>query len=177
MAGSAESVSARQGGEDELFEALYEPVRHDLYRYALFYLGNREDAEDAMQDAALDAYGGIGRLRSPAYFKGWFFRILSVKCRRILSGRIERRARFCELSDLPEGAEPSAAFASALEMRDALMRLRDDEREVILLAVVGGYDSVEIGRLLRRPAGTVRSRMSRALAKMRAQESGEATAE
>lgn len=154
---------------DEQFVLLYEQLRHEGYRYALYYLGNPEDARDAMQDAALDAYSGFSGLRSTEGFRAWFFRILAVKCRRQMKKRIDRRGLvpLPEEDALFEEMAQDPCFVAALELKEQLARLREDEREMILLAAVGGYTSAEIGELLGRPAGTVRAKMSRALARLR----------
>ena len=69
--------------KDEFIE-LYTAVYKDLYRYALYVLGNREDAEDAVSEAVVDAYAEFGKLRDKGAFKGWIFKILSAKCKRRL---------------------------------------------------------------------------------------------
>ena len=61
--------------KDEFIE-LYTAVYKDLYRYALYVLGNREDAEDAVSEAVVDAYAEFGKLRDKGAFKGWIFKIL-----------------------------------------------------------------------------------------------------
>lgn len=76
MAFEAESLAARaRDGDAQAFGDLYAMVWRDLYRFAYYYLGNEEDAEDAVQETAMEAYKGISRLKDPAAFKGWIFTI------------------------------------------------------------------------------------------------------
>jgi len=65
----------------ERFIELYESVYRDLYRLAYYYLGNSQDAEDAVSETALKAYEKYHTLREQTAFKAWIFRILVNQCR------------------------------------------------------------------------------------------------
>ena len=69
-------------GDQEAFTRLYEQVYADLYKTALFILGSRSDAEDAVSETFLDAYRGIRKLKEPSAFKSWIFKILQARCNR-----------------------------------------------------------------------------------------------
>lgn len=68
----------------EHFMELYQTVYADLYRLAYYYMGNAQDAEDAVQDAALAACEHFDRLKKEASFRPWIFRILVNRCRTVL---------------------------------------------------------------------------------------------
>ena len=68
----------------EGFLKLYGEVYQDLYRFACYYLGNPQDAEDAVQDAALAAWKHFGELKREEAFRAWIFQILVNICRRSL---------------------------------------------------------------------------------------------
>lgn len=146
----------------EAFIQLYENVYKDLYRYALYTLGNVQDAEDAVGDAVLDAYAGIHNLRSKEAFRSWIFAILSAKCKRKRREYANRPEPLGE--ELPER---SLNLEEAVQMRELFERLPEEERLLISLRVWGGYNSKEIGEMLRMNDGTVRSRISRAFARLR----------
>lgn len=170
MAEEAEMLAARaREGDAQAFGDLYATVWRDLYRFALYYLGNAEDAEDAVQETAMEAYRGIKRLKEPAAFKGWIFAILTVSCKRRVSGLIRRReqVQLEERPDLSDEMDQSELMSMSLEIREAVSRLSPDERTVVLLTVVSGYKSHEIAELLHMTSGGVRSKLSRALTKMR----------
>ena len=78
-----ELVSRAKQQDSHAFAELYEMVYQDLYRMALYTLGNPQDAENVVSDTVLDAYCNIGKLREAAAFKGWIFKILSNKCNRL----------------------------------------------------------------------------------------------
>ena len=70
-------VEQAKAGSADAFGQLYAQYAQDLYRFAYYYLGSREEAEDAVQDAVCAAFQGIGALRSVSSFKAWLFSILS----------------------------------------------------------------------------------------------------
>lgn len=65
----------------DTFTKLYSEVAKDLYRLALYFLKNKEDAEDIVGEAVLDAYRQIESLREESLFKNWIIKILTNKCR------------------------------------------------------------------------------------------------
>ena len=154
-------------GDSGAFGQLYERYARDMHRYALYALGSESLAQDAVQQAALQAWRSIHALRDPERFKPWLMRILCNTCKRQLRGKYaDRETDSLEdrFHDLPSEDAP---LGRALELRQALAALPEGEREIVLLSVLGGYDSREIGLALGMPAGTVRSKLSRALSKLR----------
>lgn len=75
-------VKQAQQGDVHAFAQLYECCYRDLYRFALYNLGQEEDARDVVSDTVLAAFEGIGRLRSAEAFRGWIFQILLNQCRK-----------------------------------------------------------------------------------------------
>lgn len=154
-------------GSREAFAELYGSYRDRLYRYALYRLGSPEDAEDAVGECVLAAWKSIGSLRSSKAFSSWIFRILSNCCASRIKeaigsrGNVENIIR--EGSFMPEGRSPSLA----VELSEALAELSDQDREIVLLSVIAGMTGSEIAEQTGLPAGTVRSKLSRSLAKMR----------
>ena len=70
------------GLDENAFCRLYDNCREDLYRYAYYKLGSREEAEDAVQDCVLEAWRGLSGLRRVEAFRGWIFKILAASCNR-----------------------------------------------------------------------------------------------
>ena len=150
----------------EVFGGLYSLYWKDMYRFALFYMKNREEAEDAVQEAALQAYRGIGGLKDPDAFKNWIFTILLRTCRRRMRGLIKQR-QSVEIVEISEkaGMEPDSFVT--VELREKIDCLDDRERRMIWLSVTAGYKSREIAEIMNLSDGAVRSALSRALAKLR----------
>jgi len=84
-------VEQAKAGSADAFGQLYAQYAQDLYRFAYYYLGSREEAEDAVQDAVCAAFQGVGALRSAASFKAWLFSILANTCKHHIAAVKERR--------------------------------------------------------------------------------------
>jgi RNA polymerase sigma-70 factor (ECF subfamily) len=137
------------------------------YRLAGLFLGNAQDAEDATQDALLRAWRSASSLRDPARFDAWFDRILVNACR----DRLRRRGRIRFIGLENEGSLTSADQFGELLERDAVLRrltaLDDDLRLVVVLHYWGDLRLEDLAERVGWPVGTVKSRLNRALAKMR----------
>src|SRR5258706_10051844 len=88
----AELVTRVLHGEVNAYGALVSRYRDRYARYAVQMLGNREDAEEALQDAFTRAYRSLARCEDAERFGAWLFRILVNRCR-TLGARRGRRAR------------------------------------------------------------------------------------
>ena len=155
-------------GEPEAFGELYEIYARDLYRYACYALGSREMAQDAVQDAVTAAFTQISSLRNRGAFKAWLFKILSNVCTKYIAEKSRDRNTLEYNDALDANLEPSlSVLNSTFEMKEMFDCLASDERKIVLLNVLEGYNSREISSILDFPAGTVRSKLSRALKKMR----------
>ncbi len=144
----------------ERFMELYQTVNRDLYRLAYYYMGNPEDAEDAVQDTALSAYEHFGSLKKEASFRFWIFRILVNCCKKSLKKRGRR-----ELPMEVQEADGGCLMTQA-ETLEFLKILSEEERLIVVLTVFGGYKGDEIAGLLRRNHSTIRSKYRRALKKL-----------
>src|SRR5690348_18267445 len=81
----AQIVARVLRGDAEAFAVLVHRYRDRYARYALHMLGNREDAEEALQDAFTRAYRSLARCEDPERFGAWLFRILVNRCRTVRS--------------------------------------------------------------------------------------------
>jgi RNA polymerase sigma-70 factor (ECF subfamily) len=133
-------------------------------------LGNREDAEEALQDAFTRAYRSLPRCEDPDRFGAWLFRILVNRCR-TMGARRGRRLRTFVSDDLAlhEAAEEHPAERSAWreEIERALSRLRPEQREAFLLKYVEdmGYD--EMSQLTGVGVSALKMRVMRACDRLR----------
>jgi RNA polymerase sigma-70 factor, ECF subfamily len=151
------------------------PSLDRAYRLAGLFLGNAHEAEDAVQDALVIAWQSFDRLRDGDRFAAWFDRILVNGCR----DRLRRRGRVRFIA-LDPSIDPAAAdpFRELVD-RDALLsgldRLTPDERIVIVLRFWADLPLDEIADRLGWPLGSVKSRLHRALGRMRARLAAEGT--
>ena len=152
----------------EEFMQYYEKVYPQLYRTALFYMQNQQEAEDAVQDAVLAAYEKFHQLRDREKFAPWIMQILVNRCRRRMKTWFRREKDIDGISPSQEvelSSEPDFATASAV--KQAFWELKEEERMIVALSVFGGYTSEEVAGILGRNHSTVRSKYRRALQKMR----------
>ena len=162
-------ISAAKNGDTQAFATLYGQYAQPLYRFALWYLHNTHDAEDAVQDAVVQAFRNVSSLRKEDSFKSWLFKILANVCKRRL---IENKNTYTDEAvqdnpDLCKQESPSLDMADRLTLQEAVATLPPEDRQILLLSVVAGYKSDEIAKMLNMKAATVRSVKSRSLARLR----------
>ena len=110
-----------------------------------------------MSEAIVKAYEHRSSLVKRDSFRAWFLRILRNEAYTVLRGR----RKVFETDEIPDTAEPFPDAARSLDLHAALMRLSEDQRNALYLQEQG-YSMEEIAETLNVPAGTVKSRISRA---------------
>lgn len=166
-------VQRAKNKDTDAFAKLYEIIYKDLYRMALYTLGNSHDAENAVSDAVVDAFLGIEKLQDPNAFRTWMFRILTAKCARQISENVKSRnligdmtvERVTETLISTNDGIGQVLDRSIVEM--AFLALNDEEKQIVTMTVYGQMDSGEIAECLNMNRNTVRSIYHRALAKMK----------
>ena len=145
------------------FAARTQAVRKQLYRTAFLYLGSEADALEAVDEAVYQALRSLKKLRKPDFFETWLTRILLNECHR----ELRRRRRFHPGGDaaLPESTGPDAY--DALPLREAVGRLPEELRAVVILRYFSGYTQAEAAQALDIPQGTLATRQRRALQLLR----------
>jgi len=142
------------------FLELYGRYYKDMYRLAYYYLGNPQDAEDAVSEAVLKAYEKFDTLRKEESFRSWVFTILVNQCKTQLK---KHSSNVAELKEEP-------FYTPSLEERvlteDMLSSLNGEERRIVVLAVFGGYKGKEIAEILGYNHSTIRTKYRRALKKL-----------
>lgn len=126
-----------------------------------------------MQDALIDAYHDLERLRDPAAFPSWFRRVVFTRCTRVLRDR-SRSRRLIPFEEIPEepATEPDLdAVLDQGKLQDILNRiireLPDGQRDVTRLFYLSGYSQKEIAALLEIPVTTVKKRLQYARTRIR----------
>jgi RNA polymerase sigma-70 factor (ECF subfamily) len=169
-------VAAAQAGRQDAYAELvrrHSPVAH---RTALLIAGPAE-AEDAVQEAFVRAFYALNRFRADAPFRPWLLAIVG-NCARNRSRSRGQRTRLLERlfadadTHVPELAPSAEAVALDLEARRALVaaleRLPDKARQVVTCRYLLDLGEAETAQVLGWPTGTVKSRLSRALDRLRA---------
>ena len=159
-------VQRAVNGDKEAFASLYIRYKDSLYRYAYFKLGSDPDAQDAVSACITEAYRSIRSLRCEKTFQAWIFKILYRSCCAYVKLQSEQNAR-ADIAELERISAEDSRLTS-VELREALDSLEPTDRDIVLLSAVAGYSSGEIASITGMKAGTVRSRLSRSLKKLRA---------
>lgn len=149
----------------EAFTRLLDQFVDRSFRLAAVILGDRDEAEDAVSDAALRAWQHVSSLRDPERFEAWFSRIVVNVCR----DRLHHRHRPTILTHEPStDTDPFAASVERDALREALAALSPEHRAVIALHYLEGLTAEQIAAQLDTPVGTVKSRLHYGLAGLRA---------
>ena len=156
--------------DHEEFAARTQTVRQRLYRTAYLYLGSEADALEAVDEAVYQALRALKKLRQPELLETWLTRILINTCHK----ELRRRRWVTGEESLPDSAGPNAY--DGLPLREAIRRLPEELRTVVILRYFAGYTLEETAQSLDLPRGTVSTRQRRALQLLRLElgEEGEA---
>ncbi len=157
-------VVRAQEGDTRAFELLARRHTDALYRLAVRVLGDHAEAEDALQEALLDAWRRIGRFRGESTFSTWMYRIVTNRCVGMLRRRrpvpVEQIEAPAPAQDSPERAAERDAGMAALTR--AVQGLSDDLRICWVLREMEGLGYTEIAGITGASEDAVRGRIHRA---------------
>ncbi len=171
-------IKQSQKGDIAAFNRLVLHYQETVYNVAYRIMGQPQAAEDATQEAFISAYKSLNQFRGGS-FKSWLMRIATNNCYDELRRRKRRpQSSLDEMTEEnespaflrspdegPEGQQQRVELAQAIE--DCLGGLPDDQRVTAVLCDIEGYDYNEIAQITSSSLGTVKSRISRARAKLR----------
>ncbi|WP_344962822.1 RNA polymerase sigma factor [Streptomyces thioluteus] len=166
-----------RAGDRDAFAELYEEHARTVYNHAYRLTGDWSTAEEVMSETFLEAWRTRDRLEPEGdSLRPWLMGIATNKARNANRG-LRRKLAFLARKPAPTAdtvrdfADESASRVDGGRELDAVRRaltaLRRSEREVLALCVWGGLDYAQAGQALGVPVGTVRSRLSRARARLR----------
>ncbi len=167
-------ISLTDGGDTQALAALYD--RHARAAYSLAYrvMGERQAAEDVVQEAFLKVWRAAGSFRvERASVRTWILSIVHNRGIDELRSTASRRRTQDRVETQTSASQPSEAFAETWrnsqreQVREALRGLPPEQLKVLELAYFSGYTHMEIAELLDLPLGTVKGRMRLGLKKIR----------
>ena len=167
-----EAVLSCQKGDKDAFRYLVELHKDVVYGTAYLMTGNRSLAEEQMQEAFLAAWRGIQGFQAGRPFKPWLVRIL---VNGVLTQKRKRTLSTVPLDDLEpssqwtDPAEEVEALQRRIAVREALSGLNQEHRQVVILRYFAGLTVPEVARATGKREGTVKSRIHRALGRLREQ--------
>jgi len=168
-------IGRAKRGDTHAYEDLVYAHQGIAFRTAYVIAGNAADAEEAAQDGFVKAYRALWRFRAGAPFKPWLLRIVANEARNRRRSAGRRAALALRATQEPSGEaapSPEAALLDS-ERRDdlvaALNRLSEHDREALACRYFLDLSEAEIAAALGVRPGTVKSRLSRALERLRAE--------
>lgn len=165
-------IARARRGDAHAFEQLVTAYRNQVFRLALRMCGNEADADEVAQEAFLSAWKGLPNFRGESRFSTWLYQ-LTTHAAIDLMRREKRQAAaedIDEITTADDGPSPQQQVERAetqREIRSALMQLPEEYRQVLLLRFMQELSYEEIGRALKLPVGTVKSRLNRAKAQLK----------
>jgi len=170
----SELIERARTGEVAAYEELVRRYEQQAFRAALFVCGDADEARDAAQEGFVRAWQALGRFRSGAEPRPWLMRIVvnAARNRRRGSGRRSGLAVRVAQDRPSDAAAPSPEVAVLAgerrgELLAAIGRLREDDRLTIGLRWFAELGEAEMAEVLGVPRGTVKSRLSRAMSRLR----------
>jgi RNA polymerase sigma-70 factor, ECF subfamily len=153
-------------GDEAAFTSLLRPLLEPAYRLAAGMLQDRQLAEDAVQEAAVKAWQKIHQLREGTEMRPWFFGIVANQC------RTTRRGRWWSVVKTgaeQRGAEsPDEEAVRGIDLRNALKRLRPEQRLVVVLYFYLDLPLEEIATITKASFAAVRGRLYRGIRELKA---------
>lgn len=149
-------------------EAFYERVllsKKTLYGIAYSYLHNEADALEMLQEATYRAWSKRTSLKEESRFEGWLIRILINCC----NDELKRRKRTfpSATGELPERGTSEMTSDRKLDMQRAMEKVKPKYRQVLVLKYFRDMTITEIGHLLEKPEGTVKTWLNKGLKQLR----------
>lgn len=157
-----------QGGDREAFAILFEQYKNLVYKTAYLMLGDSTEAEDALQEVFVQVYKSLsGFDPGKAAFTTWLYRVTFNYC---LNHRRKKRPFTLPLEDMSpmlKSEFPGAQLADEEILQQAIGKLTDKQRAVVILRYFWDLPYAEIAQILDVPLGTVKSRIDLALKTLR----------
>jgi RNA polymerase sigma factor (sigma-70 family) len=161
-------LAAAASGDEVAFRSIVAAHHDDMRRVAAYVAGDHTIAEEATQAAWLIAWNKIGSVRDEASLRPWLVSVAANEAKRVLRQQ-HRRAAFegAAASGVQSGGIDPATGVDAMDLYGAMARLDPDDRALLAMRYVAGFDSSELAKATGiSPSGT-RSRIERALKRLR----------
>lgn len=149
-------------GNDDAFLQLIQIYKVDLYKTALSFLRNEEEALEAIQEVTYRAYKGIRKLKEATYFKTWLIRIMINYC----NDQLKKQKRVVINEEVLQSIGVTENH-SEMELRDAMLGLDDRSREILTLKYFHDLKIKDIAGTMQCPEGTVKTWLNKALKALR----------
>ena len=167
-----ELVARLQAGDLQALNHLIDRYKDEFYRLAYRIMGNKEEAEEVLQDTFLRAYQKIGSFEGKSRLSTWLYRICVNQClnrredlKKFALTKTYDPAVAMGIQNMPSTQDTAAEYETAelqQQVARAVARLKPDQRMLVSLYYLQGFSCAEIGEILQKPLGTVKTHLFRA---------------
>ena len=147
-------------GNKEAFEQLLILEEEKLFYTALSYVGQKEDALDAIQEAACKAFLTVHQLKHPEFFSTWLFRILINECYRLLK-KGQKIIPYEESELLNRLQEQENVTGNPIDLSEAIQHLNHSQQMAIILFYYHDLPIKEISEVMEKPVSTIKTYLHR----------------
>jgi RNA polymerase sigma-70 factor (ECF subfamily) len=163
-----DTVAWAAAGDEAAFTQLVAICDDEMYRICVAVCGDRTVAADAVQSAWSIAWRKLASVRDPAAIRAWLITVAVNEARKLMRRR-SRRSLVELVGDPPDraGGTDPAMSAAMLDLLAALERLEPDDRALLVLRYVAGFDAAEIAHALGVRPDAVRQRAKRLIDRLR----------
>ncbi len=166
----ARAATLAVGGDEAAFARIVQAHHMDMTRVCFVICGDLDLADEAVQVAWSIAWRKLGMLKEPERLRSWLVAVAANEARQLL--RRQRRRSIVEISvgaASPDDAGDPAGRAADMDLAAAFGRLSPDDRSLLSMRYVAGFDSTELGRATGRSASGTRARLGRLLERLRSE--------
>ena len=161
-----ELVKEAKKGNNDAFSNLINMYRKELYLVAKSKLRNDDDIADCIQETIFKSYKNIKKLKNNSSFKYWIMKILINECNNFYEKK-ERKELSIDNENIKEMYNVENEIHNSIDFESIVKDLSMDEKQILTLYYVSGYNTKEIGKLLKKNDNTIRVKMMRAKNKLR----------
>ena len=165
---AASSVADAAAGDVDALARIVRTHHDDMARVCFVICGDQDAAQDAVQSAWPIVLGKLGTLRDPERLRPWLVSVAANEARQQLRRQKARPVvEAVDTNDLGSSTTDPAGRSDLIDLAAALRQLSPDDRALLSLRFVAGFDATEIGRALGMSPSGVRSRLARLIARLR----------
>ncbi len=166
MRSDEDLMAAVASGDETALAALIDRYAASVHAYLLRHSGNREDADDLLQETWVRVARSARGFDTARRFRSWIYGIATNLARDLFRRRMTRERALRDLATHPPATSDTDAV-DRRELRERIAQLPENLRAVLLLRYYEGMNEAEMAEVLNVPRGTVKSRLHAALRRLR----------
>jgi RNA polymerase sigma-70 factor (ECF subfamily) len=161
-------LASAAAGDEIAFRGLIAEHHDDMRRVSAYISGDAAMAEEATQAAWVVAWKRLRDVREPSHLRPWLITVAANEAKKLLRKR-RTRARFEIATDasLQPGGRDPATGVNGLDLREAISRLDPDDRALLAMRYVAGFDSNELAVATGKKPAAIRQRLKRLIDRLR----------